>query len=185
MKGKVIDLKGQVFGKLTVLELSNKRKDRYVYWKCQCICGTQKLILGYHLRKGSTLSCGCLRKELASKRCFNNPPGWRGGKTKINGYQYIKNPDHPNAWKKGYVAEHILVMSKRLGRPLTKNETVHHKNGVRDDNEPENLELWVSNHPAGQFVEDLIFHSIKILNKYHMFLTPNQKKELCANLPIS
>ena len=66
---------------------------------------------------------------------------WKGGTMRTNGYIKISSPEHPYADHSGYVMQHRLVMEKVLGRFLERGEFVHHKNGVKDDNRPENLEL--------------------------------------------
>lgn len=71
-----------------------------------------------------------------------NSATWVDGKKRIRGYIAIKAPEHPYASSNGRVLEHRLVMEKILGRYLEPHERVHHKNGKRDDNRPENLELW-------------------------------------------
>jgi hypothetical protein len=76
-------------------------------------------------------------------------------------------PTHPNARKDGYVAEHIKVMAAKLGRLRQPFEEVHHKNGVRHDNRPENLELWARGmQPPGSRVSDLIDSAIRVLMLY-------------------
>lgn len=52
--------------------------------------------------------------------------------------------------------QHRQVMEAKLSRPLKAHENVHHINGIRHDNRPENLELWVKAQPAGQRVDDLV-----------------------------
>lgn len=71
---------------------------------------------------------------------------WRGGVHKNNGYVTVYYPEHPQA-KNKRVLEHRLVAEKKIGRHLRKNEQVHHVNGIRDDNRPENL-VVCKNHAA-------------------------------------
>jgi len=68
-----------------------------------------------------------------------------------SGYWMVRMPGHPRAYKNKWVFEHLIVMEKILGRPVLKGEYVHHKNGDRGDNHPENLELWAGRKdPPGQ-----------------------------------
>lgn len=58
------------------------------------------------------------------------------------------------------VMQHRLVMEQVIGRPLTASERVHHRNGKRDDNRPENLELWTG---VGSSKKDP--HGVRLLDK--------------------
>lgn len=83
-----------------------------------------------------------------------------------DGYIEIKLSGHPMADKQGRVREHRLVMANHLKRSLTEHESVHHKNGVRDDNRIENLELRTRYHGAGQAIEDRVEEALYILDLY-------------------
>lgn len=108
----------------------------------------------------------CVRKrlELPLDHPQINESG-KGYKMK-EGYKYILLKNHPNAAKSGYVADHIVVMCKHIGRPLNDKETVHHRNGIRDDNRLKNLELWSNSHPYGQRVEDKVEWCKEFLSQY-------------------
>ena len=64
--GKFIDLTGQRFGRLTVVERAKNTKSKKVRWICQCKCGNVVVVLGDSLRTGKSKSCGCLQKEIAA-----------------------------------------------------------------------------------------------------------------------
>jgi hypothetical protein len=66
--GKLKDLTGQRFGRLTVCRRVENSNDGRVRWLCLCECGNEIVVLGYSLVSGNTRSCGCLNKELITQR---------------------------------------------------------------------------------------------------------------------
>lgn len=88
------------------------------------------------------------RRKFCSKKCFycsnrgENSKNWRGGlTTDRDGYELVRNTNHPNANKAGYIRKHRLIMENTLGRYLENEEIVHHINGIKNDNRIDNLQL--------------------------------------------
>ena len=104
-----------------------------------CPCSSKFKTTQSEIRKGGGKFCskGCYHNSRKGKRSTN----WKGGRKKTGGYVEIYMPYHPMSDVQGYVKEHRLVMEKHLGRALNTTEIVHHRNGIRDDNSPENLKV--------------------------------------------
>jgi hypothetical protein len=80
-----------------------------------------------------------------------------------DGYAWVTTPDGRS------ILEHRWVMEQHLGRPLTPDETVHHKTGGhagRSNNALSNLELWTGRHPKGHRVEDVVAYAREVLALY-------------------
>lgn len=93
MTKKRRDLTGLVFGRLTVIKLSNRiGNNDEPYWACICSCGIEKEIVGPSLSSGKTKSCGCLVKDEMKKRIL--PKGECGFNCVLSDYKY-------NAKKRG------------------------------------------------------------------------------------
>lgn len=89
------------------------------------------------------------RHELTRKdfhQVGENNPAWKGGRmTDKQGYVLLRMPDHPGADSHGYIREHRWVMEQAIGRFLSSEEVVHHKDNDPQNNDPSNLELFASN----------------------------------------
>lgn len=65
---KRLDLVGQKFGRLLVLEHTGSNPQKKSQWKVQCECGNFKTVTGAHLTDNSTQSCGCLMREIVREK---------------------------------------------------------------------------------------------------------------------
>jgi len=102
------------------------------------------------------------RENLRECRLNTRSSNFKGGQTINHGYVYVWNPNHLRATygQYHYVKRCILVMEKKIGRLLDKYETIHHINGIKSDDRPENLWLF-PNIQAHQSYESFLRWTIK------------------------
>lgn len=124
-------------------EISKGDRSRKIIWlACPC-CGKARWVPFIKGAPQYYWCHFCVKKSQKESLNYN----WKGGryKSKRHGYVFIRlQPDdffYPMVDCVGYVREHRLVMASHLGRCLQPWEIVHHKNGIRDDNRIENLQL--------------------------------------------
>ncbi|MFW9970124.1 MAG: HNH endonuclease [Candidatus Odinarchaeota archaeon] len=70
-----------------------------------------------------------------------NNPMWKGGISREKRYNKTYKPNHPNSYISGFIAEHTLIMEKKIGRLLKKGEIIHHIDEDIRNNHPDNLYL--------------------------------------------
>jgi hypothetical protein len=183
-KTTVIDLTGNRYGRWTVVNRAGTHyhpKRKTATWNVVCDCGIAKVLRGTELTKktGASKSCGCLQREIARemgrKQTGINHGNWKGGRLVVKGYvrlaKSLVKQRYPNAVldeKKHCrgMYEHIAAMSHHLQRALFPGETVHHKDGNKENNDISNLELRVGNHGPGQNIADVVCWAENVLSRY-------------------
>lgn len=123
---------------------------------CMCGCGGEleqydsrnrprKYINGHNVlgRKLSDDTKDKIRKARFRDKNYN----WKESVRQINnsGYVVVKDYDHPTSYSNGRILEHRLIWEKYHNASLLHFGAVHHKNGIKTDNRPENLEAMINN----------------------------------------
>lgn len=150
--GKFIDITGKKFGRLTVLNRVEEKKNKQIQWFCKCECGKEVIVIGNNLKNGTSKSCGCIRRNKAKKpNKYDLTKEYGIGYTHKNevfyfdldDYELIKN----HCWNKnedGYLVSRIndkIIRMHRLIMNAPKDKDVDHINHLIYDNRKENLRI--------------------------------------------
>lgn len=118
-------------------------RGHYCIWAACETCGKERWTLRLAGKPKFRLCKSCANR--ANRPCLvgrtresNN--AWKGGIRERQGYIFIYKPEYPRARRDGYIKRAILVLEEKLGRCLLPGMDSHHKNGIKDDDRPENLD---------------------------------------------
>jgi len=168
---------------------------KYCIWHACLDCGKERWVF---LRKGipenkrckmcSAIEVSSRPDVIASRVKLTGAKGfhWKGGRHESNGYVFVyvdKNDFfHPMADHDNYAREHRLVMAKHLNRCLLSWEVVHHKNGIKNDNRLENLELLGSNEKHNKLLNKRIKElerQVALLEAENILLKRQEVTSIC------
>lgn len=129
-------------------EIGKKVTSHAFIWHACEGCGKQRWVMLVKGLPRNTICLSCACRINMTGRKGNRANGWNGGQYRsIEDYILILKPEHPKAWRSGYIKRARLVLEEKLGRYLLNGCEPHHINGVRDDDRPENLmELYHNEH---------------------------------------
>jgi hypothetical protein len=139
--------------------------ERFVAWGRNCPAHARQLLV---------------HGRITSVRLRHVRPKGEGSITP-DGYRVVVRHGHPNSMPNGAILEHRWIAAEYLERPLRRDEHVHHRNNIKDDNSIgpcllergctcetwHNLELWAKVQPSGGRVADLVRFASMILDRYH------------------
>lgn len=149
---------------IAAASMAHRKLSERFYWKDKTTIPAQSIFSGicecgesFYSNRANAVRCSPKCRVLLSPRVRLTAEGYR---------VFCES-------RKPVLFEHRLVMEKHIGRALRSFENVHHKNGVRKDNNISNLELWTKPQPSGQRVEDLV-----------SWVFDNYNKEIRAKIEI-